>query len=179
MARIKMTLVGLYAYMPTIFDNLSVPDGMDRDRLQLELLEQAGEFGLLYPDGDFLQMMIGVWSTNELPIWEKLYETTQLEYNPIDNYDRTETITRNVHSSGSGQSIEKGTAFNELQPREMGRSDSTSSSSGGETVTTRARGNIGVTTSQQMIEAQREVVQFNVYSYIVRSFIDRFCIELY
>jgi hypothetical protein len=179
MASIKMTLVGLYAYMPTIFDDLQIPEGMDRERLQYELLEQAGEFGLLYPDGDFMAAMIKVWSTNELPIWQKLYDTTQLDYNPIENYDRMEEIQREAESGGSGQTIGKQTAFNELQPRETGRSDSTSNTTGSETIRSRVHGNIGVVSSQQMVAAQRDVVQFNPYNYIVRSFIDRFCLEIY
>ena len=46
-------------------------------------------------------------------------------------------------------------------------------------MTAHLRGNIGVTTTQQMIEAQREIVDFNVINFIVRSFINRFCIEVY
>lgn len=42
-----------------------------------------------------------------------------------------------------------------------------------------ARGNIGVTTTQQMIEAQREVVQFNIMDYIISDFKARFCILIY
>lgn len=41
------------------------------------------------------------------------------------------------------------------------------------------KGNIGVTTTQQMIMSQREVVQFDVYSYIVKDYIASFCLEVY
>lgn len=40
-------------------------------------------------------------------------------------------------------------------------------------------GNIGVTTTQQMIEAERALVRFNIYDVIIESFKDRFCILLY
>ena len=42
-----------------------------------------------------------------------------------------------------------------------------------------ARGNIGVTTTQQMIEAQRETVSFNMYDTIMQEFKERFCIMIY
>lgn len=42
-----------------------------------------------------------------------------------------------------------------------------------------ARGNIGVTTTQQMIEAQREVVLFNMIDTIVNDFKKRFCLMVY
>lgn len=40
-------------------------------------------------------------------------------------------------------------------------------------------GNIGVTTSQQMLEDQRRVVQFRVEDVIVRDFRDYFCLDVY
>lgn len=40
-------------------------------------------------------------------------------------------------------------------------------------------GNIGVTTSQQMLEAQREVVRFRVEHEIVKDFRDYFCLDVY
>lgn len=43
----------------------------------------------------------------------------------------------------------------------------------------RIHGNIGVTTTQQMIEAQREVVEFNIISRIIEDTKDRFCLLVY
>ena len=40
-------------------------------------------------------------------------------------------------------------------------------------------GNIGVTTTQQMIREQREVVKLNLYDVIISDFIDRFCLKVY
>lgn len=40
-------------------------------------------------------------------------------------------------------------------------------------------GNIGVMSTQNMIEQQREVAKFNVYDIIIREFIERFCIMVY
>lgn len=42
-----------------------------------------------------------------------------------------------------------------------------------------ARGNIGVTTTQQMIEAQRDVVKFNLMDYIISDFKTRFTLLVY
>lgn len=41
------------------------------------------------------------------------------------------------------------------------------------------QGNIGVTTTQKMIQEQREVVQLNIYDYICESFKKRFCLLVY
>jgi hypothetical protein len=41
------------------------------------------------------------------------------------------------------------------------------------------RGNIGVTTTQQMIKEEREMALFSIYDTIADSFIKHFCIALY
>ena len=40
-------------------------------------------------------------------------------------------------------------------------------------------GNIGVTTSQQMLEAELDIVTWNLYEHISDIFIDEFCILVY
>ena len=45
--------------------------------------------------------------------------------------------------------------------------------------TARMFGNIGVTTSQQMLQAEIDVQRFNIYSNIADLFIDEFCILVY
>lgn len=43
----------------------------------------------------------------------------------------------------------------------------------------RAFGNIGVTTTQEMLEAQRTLVRYNVYNEIADSFKEEFCLYIY
>lgn len=43
----------------------------------------------------------------------------------------------------------------------------------------RAYGNIGVTTTQEMLEAQRTLVRYNVYNEIADSFKEEFCLYIY
>lgn len=43
----------------------------------------------------------------------------------------------------------------------------------------RAYGNIGVTTSQQMVEAEIELAEHNIYKYIIDDFIGRFCLLVF
>lgn len=179
MARIKLTVVGLYNFNEDLFSLMQLPAGVNRDDLIMEILERAGDLGLLYPDYDFMHTMIGVWSRNEQHVWEKMYATQTVEYNPIENYDRTDSITRTVESSSESQSTNSQTAFNSDTFEDTDQNNSSGSSGGSETVSTRSHGNIGVTSSQQMIEQEREVAQFSIYGFIARSFIDRFCIELY
>lgn len=45
--------------------------------------------------------------------------------------------------------------------------------------TQRRTGNIGVTTTQQMLEQEREIAKFNMVEYITDSFKKRFCLMIY
>lgn len=164
-------LASLYSFDETILDGLIVPDGVDRNTLIFNLLAETAELELLYPDADFMKELVRMWSAKELPIWERMYNTTKLEYNPIENYDRIEEWTDENH----GNALSTVAAFNSTEMVD---------SAGGETDTNsihkgRTHGNIGVTTSQQMIEAERNVSQFNIIDYIVERFKNRFCILVY
>ena len=47
------------------------------------------------------------------------------------------------------------------------------------TITREEQGNIGVTSTQELIQKQREIVQFNFYDHIAQSFKHNFCVMVY
>lgn len=179
MARIKLTVVGLYNYNEHLFDRMTLPDNVDRDYLVRNILERAGDMPLLYPNYDFMESMINVWAHNEFDIWDRLEKAQNIQYNPIENYDRTDTISRNVSSTGNSTGISAQTAFNSDTFKDVGKSTGSSSDTGHEEVTSRSRGNISIRSNQELILQEREVAQFCIYDFITQSFIDRFCIEIY
>ena len=203
----SLSIYGLWSYSDTIFDNLNVPAGMDKETLVTQILTDCSDFALIYPNFEFMKMLIGVWSTKEQKIWENLYKSENIEYNPIENYDRNESITRIVNtqaegtskgtalnkSGDSGETISGNTAYDSDTFKDTNRvkADSNSNSQsvnnetvennskGTEMVVNHTHGNIGVTTAQQMIEGYREVSKFCTYDYIVQSFKDRFCVQVF
>lgn len=207
MAFASLSILGLYEWNEEIFDNLVLPEGIDRDILIPEIVTQCSDFCLLYPNYDFMKMLIGVWSQKEQTIWANMLRSEQFEYNPIENYDRHEEITREVsgesESSGSSTTSNQGTtgntttgastAYDSISFQDTGKTTSsgtgsssgtatdtgTSASSGSETVESHVHGNIGVTTAQQMIQGFRDVSNFCTYDFIVESFKNRFCIQVY
>lgn len=46
-------------------------------------------------------------------------------------------------------------------------------------ITTTEQGNIGVTSTQSLIQEQREVVKFNILDVIIEDFANRFCLKVY
>lgn len=88
-----LSIIGLYNWDDHIFDQLALPPGVDFTDVTQNILMECGELETIYPDWEFMYNAIGFWSDRELPTWEHIYEMTQAEYNPIENYDRMETET--------------------------------------------------------------------------------------
>lgn len=164
-------------------DDFHLPTGMDADTVKNNLLLETESMEILYPNPVFLKNAIDVWSQERLEVWQKLYDTTQLEYNPLDNYDRwEESNTSNAgSSSGSSTSTSAATAYNSDDFKDTGKATSEGSSRSNSTGVYRShiRGNIGVVSSQQMIEQSRRVDQFCMTQFIIDDFISRFCVGVY
>ena len=161
----QMSLWGLYQVDPTILDGLIVPEGMDGENLRDNLLLETESMEILYPNTLFLKMAITVWAAERKEVWDKLYATTVLEYNPIENYDRQEES----ESDNSETFKDTGKAV----------SSGSNTTKGNSKFKSRVHGNIGVTTTQQMIEQERRSVEFCMTEYIINDFIDRFCVGVY
>lgn len=101
----NLSIMGLYNWDSTIFDLLQLPSQINRDTVINNLLAETAELEVLYPNPVVFKNLVGIWSGKELEVWERLYATTQYEYNPIENYDRHETGT----DSGTGRRTHSGT----------------------------------------------------------------------
>lgn len=206
---VKVSILGMYRENPHLFDGLHLPAEweLSKENCIQQILLQCACFEILYPDPVFLQQAISIWSTTQENVWIKYAETLNYDYNPIHNYDRTETET--IQRTGSGSSTQRNTgtqtlnhtgndenrvsAFNanDYQPESKqiyGGIDSRidnltqtgeAETSNGESRTLHIAGNIGVTTTQQMIEDQRKIIDTTIQQYIVDDFKHKFCILVY
>lgn len=104
----NLSVLGLYNWDHTIFDNFVLPEGLTLSTLVDNLLVELAELEVMYSDPDTLKMLIGIWSRKQCDVWARLYATTQYEYNPIENYDRYEsgTGTRQGSITHGGQDTE-------------------------------------------------------------------------
>lgn len=94
-----LSVMGLYQFDDSIFDVMTVPEGVDHDVVVASILTECAELEIMLPDPDVFKTSLGFWSKAQLPIWTKLYNTTNLDYNPIWNKDGTITETRNLARS--------------------------------------------------------------------------------
>ena len=97
MSLAKITLIGqetrLKMENKSVFDLLTLPDGIDRNTCIDNIILECGEFETLYSDPFFMRAAIGTWSTKHYRTFEKWITALNLEYNPLENYDRIEDWT--------------------------------------------------------------------------------------
>lgn len=240
MSSSKLTMIGLYEYDNTLFDNLSLPEGLDKDTLIDNILLRSGEFEVIYPDTDFMKFSIGAWSRKWSPTITRWVTALAIEYNPLENYDRYEHWTDERDISGSSSGSESGSDSGSSSGAETGSSSGTTGGTTGSTTTNkvsaydagnaltthdqsetngsdsttnsgnygkelsdthsnefsnehsdehsadddlehdgRIHGNIGVTTSQQMLLSELDLGYWNIYEKITDLFLTEFVIPIY
>lgn len=240
---VRLSVLGLYHWDSGLFDLMQYPEGFTDDQKQTvvgNILGECAELESLFTDWGILRNMIGLWSKMELPTWQRIYIASKLEYNPIENYNRTEleTIDNDRSETHSGKDSRKLSGSDSMTLGEThtethsGKDSSNttnkiaayenstmythdtsdSSLTHGESVTRTATGsdsttygkqddfthgekivnddyitrnnhttgNIGVTTSQQMLQQEIDIAAaLNVIPIITRSFKERFCLLVY
>lgn len=198
----NLTLIGMFNYDNTLFDAMILPDGIESDLVIDTILEKSGEFEILYPNLDFMKVKIGTWFQRHFRTFDKWNTALDIEYNPLENYDRNEDYTdtgkANAKTTGSTTPAQQTvtdtknvSAYDSstYQPAEQNTSSNVVNVSGSDSSEThsgnsfehhsRIHGNIGVTTSQQMLQSELDIARFNIYENIADLFIEDFCLMIY
>lgn len=195
-----LTLSGLLDWDGEILDGLDycITNVVDDGEIKNRVVYECGMLECVHQNPETLKHAVSQWVSVNKRRWTRLYETTLFCYDPISNYDRTEewddtneeteNQTGSGSNSGNGNSMHNVGAYNnEMQKATEDTATSSSSYNGTgsketkKTVKHRARifGNIGVTTTQEMIEAERRVVSFDIFGIIANEFRQQFCISVY
>lgn len=190
----KITIAGLYDYDDTIFDNLNLPTATqslpaaDKTTAVYEILENCNDFEVMYPDSDYMKTSIGYWSNAMQITWKRMWAAIHEEYNPLHNFDRHEE----VHEETSGDNTQtlnttetgSKTAFNSFSFQDTDKTTQGgtvgNAGSGERDMSTHLYGNIGVTTSQQMLRAELDIApELDFYKAVAKQFAEKFCILVY
>lgn len=211
----------------TLFDLLNLPETLDKDTLVENIMLQGSDFETLYSDPEFMRAAIGSWSNKWQRTFIKWAAALEIEYDPLENYDRIEdwddTLNSGKKSSArrdSGNtrtfnnqdkrtldttqtSEEEVSAFDAstYQPSSKNTVDNDGTdtvdysgtikdeygegTSGSETENSknthsgRIHGNIGVTTSQQMLQSELDLQKWNIYEHITDLFLEELTIMVY
>lgn len=190
----------LLSYDPTIFDNMQLPSGVILDEVVDNIVLKYGNTPLFIPAPEIMKFYIGRWSSKRLAQWERFKAAIEKQYNPIENYNRLEerdsafihghTIGSNntiTYNSGTENKISADNASGYQADRRSDNSgnDSTNASethsgTDNEKITSKISGNIGVTTSQQMLTSELDLIpRLNLIDYITEDFHQEFCLSIY
>ena len=109
----KITLYGMARWMEQqgddLFANLSVPAGMDAQKLEDVIMYKGAEFGVLYADPHFMKSMIGIWSDKYQHTFERWIKALAIDYDPLENYDRREEWDDTGSRVTTGEQTRSGT----------------------------------------------------------------------
>lgn len=186
--QMKLTLIGWYNYDDTLFDDLTFPDAVDKELAVNTMLLRCGEFNVIYSNLDFLKLTITNWGERHYAQFEKMAAALENGYDPLYNYDRYEestdsrTTTGEASSSATDEATVSADNASDYQPdsKNLGSTDSTTTGTDNNTHTAHLYGNIGVTTSQQMLESELELrSNYGIYDMIAASFMTEFCMLIY
>ena len=217
----KITLTGQEIWLQknnqSVFDLFNLPDGIDKDTCIDNIMLECGEFETLYSDPSFMRAAIGTWSNKHYRTFEKWITALNLEYNPLENYDRQEdwtdtgdentkvkitddtTTETDSSTTSEGSSNQNGntedlvSAFDSSSYQESEKhvidtdedhidevtsntkltNDSEQNTEGEKDTidkhTGRIHGNIGVTTSQQMLQAELEIRMYDFFESVYQD----------
>ena len=218
MSLAKLTMISFNSYLnqmydgQTLFDLLTLPEGISKDDLVDNIILQGGEFEVVYSDPVFMREAVGSWGRKCYNTFLRWITAQNIEYAPLENYDRkedwTDTGNKGVKTLGrrdngnersfdqyKNESETEVSAYDSstYQPSEkltetpsgkiidkFGEGTSSQETENNKVVHDgRIHGNVGVTTSQQMLQAEYEVARFNIIDQITDMFILEFCIPIY
>ena len=196
-----ITLLSMISWNPNILDNLHIPTNLNLEAIQINLIDECGELPLTVTNPKQFGILLDKWSTIQLDKWNRMQKALDIEYNPLENYDRQEigddTRTPNLTNTYTDKNPNANKSNiknykNGYNSNSQVLSDSSESTMGTNIETSNKstgteknhhdwhiHGNIGVTTSQQMLQSELDVAKNLVADVIVDDFKNKFCIVVY
>lgn len=89
----RITFIGAYGYDPTLFANLTFPEGVNKEMAVNTFLLKYGECPMLFTDLRFQKSAFSVWSAKWRDGIARMLLALETEYNPLHNFDRYEEYT--------------------------------------------------------------------------------------
>ena len=196
-----ITLLSMISWNPNILDNLHIPTNLNLEAIQINLIDECGELPLTVTNPKQFGILLDKWSTIQLDKWHRMQKALEIEYNPLENYDRqelgddlrtpdlTNTYTNKNPNANKSNIKNYKNGYNSTS---QVMSDSSESTMGTDIETSNKstgtenmhhdwhiHGNVGVTTSQQMLQSELDVAKNLVADVIVDDFKNKFCIVVY
>lgn len=208
----------------TLFDNMSLPEDVSLEDVVDHIIFKYGDAPLFSPDPAVMKYYITKWSARRLSQWVRFKNAIEEEYNPLENYDRTEettdylthghkivtnddlkhgetittdddlthghTLENQISADNAStyqpdaKSINSGIDQRDISEGHSGTDerdlDETHSGQDKRDYNSHIHGNIGVTTSQQMLQSELDLIpRLDLLDFIADDFHSEFNIMIY
>ena len=177
------TLYNMLQIDETIFDNILLYEKIDKEICICEIEKRCLSLTVNCDFPSLFKSFVELFFKKNYDIFRELWETKLYDYNPIENYDRNENSSRNEKRDRTltDNNENKVSAMNssDYQPDSMSQNSGKDVFNGSNTFNSRIHGNIGVTTTQTMIDEQRRTVRYDFYGEVARMFEDELCVSNY
>ena len=201
----RMTIIGMIQELKyqdkNINDTWELEDieSYSKETLLATIVMKGATFEPLYTNPDYFYYMCGMFWEKWKRTIKKWFEAFELEYNPLENYDRNESWHEDIVDIGSsgttGAKSDNNTVTNDVSAMDSSsysphdkstvngsesyESDTDNSNDRDLDHRGRIHGNIGVTTSQQMLESEIKVQAINVYDLASDLFLKELTLTVY
>ena len=178
---ISISVLGMWQFNNALFDKFEVPEQIDKQDVVNTILMECAELPVVYTNWDVLQGAIGLLSKRRLHAWQRMATALFEDYNPLHNFDQYEERgeEESTDSSGTANSVNTVNGYNGDAERDRQNTSGNSNTKRKNKHTGHLYGNIGVTTSAQMLEGELEIRKQDLISIIVREFKENLCIMVY
>ena len=183
MSSATQTLLGLYqigkARDKNFFDKLTFPEGIDHDIAVTNILHEAGDYEVLYNDLDLMANACELFSAKWQRTFEKWLAVMNIDYEPLENYNRLEHWSDSESTSESTSTSTSDETSNSATTLQNDTSAATTAETAGHALNQskhdrlnyfdhegRVHGNIGVMTTQAMYLEEWELAKLNIYNEI-------------
>lgn len=196
-----LSVLALYKYDESLFNEMIIPNELDKNVLIDNILLDCAELEILYPNPNVLKSAIGFWSKSRIKAWNDMKNVLIVDdYRPFINLERKESgydlETRDLNSkansneNASGNVLNKISAFNSSNLENKDSSDTSSNSNTtsnvDDTGTIRKdyehnfEGDSAMFTKQNIIEQEMEMrLKYDLYKIIIDEFKKKFCLLIY
>lgn len=202
---LTVTFQGLYAWDNDLFDACYFPSSLDGDVIVQAVITLGVDRCVIYANPEVMKIALSCYTQMKMPAWQKMADAMAIPYDPLENYDRHEEGSyADTHSGSLAQTGTEKVTGTETSETSVSAYDTSGYSPRAKEVRTpnttrtpnltetdtraitrtftnyRIHGNIGVTTSQQMLESEMQLAaKWNLEEMIARDILNEFTFGVY
>lgn len=195
----RVTIYGFYQYDSTLFEDVALPSGLDKDLLIRTIMRKSGDLYSYYQQPVELKQNITDWFAAMYENFKRMYEALNVEYDPIHNFYRQkhnfEQNYGKVKSEASGETHRGQSEENFVNSFDSSTYKKDNKSEGKEnansknevetntqdalTIDSTESGNIGNIKTTDFINDELKLRTYNLYNKIASMFEEEFLVRIY